>query len=224
MPVSWKQNLPACCLKYPSSPSPLSFNFLLSLYPTILCVCAHPRYGHETLAGTPPLETLCKLLWKTCTTVLFTKMFHHTHPDISLNLEIVLNMNWTHLKTHLPSRCQMTFVALRFCKRHELHPNVWFLYWICWLIQWDQWCLVLMRHPFRDLSYCCLPRSLCPSLCDFLYLLGVFLFFFTLRDTFLFACFHGLHLLCFSLPLCHHRLWETVCKATRLPLSTVYIS
>lgn len=45
-----------------------------------VCVdlCARPRYGHETLAGTPPLATLCVPLWKTCVTALFTKMFRHT--------------------------------------------------------------------------------------------------------------------------------------------------
>ncbi|KAI3370341.1 hypothetical protein L3Q82_025109, partial [Scortum barcoo] len=32
-------------------------------------------YGHETLAVTQPLATLCVLLWKTCVTDQFTKMF-----------------------------------------------------------------------------------------------------------------------------------------------------
>lgn len=61
----------------------LSFPFhpSSSPYPLIVCVCvhlcAHPRYGHETLAGTPPLETLCVPLWKTCVTVQSVRMFHH---------------------------------------------------------------------------------------------------------------------------------------------------
>lgn len=54
---------------------------LIPHYPLYACMCvcvcvsARPRYGHEIFAGTLLLATLWVLLWKTCGTDLFNKMF-----------------------------------------------------------------------------------------------------------------------------------------------------
>lgn len=78
-----------------------------------VCVylCAHPRYGHEILAGTPPLATLCVLLWKTCVIALFIKMYWHETGDM---------LRLTSLLTNLI-----------FLPHYQLHPNGYVLYQRC---------------------------------------------------------------------------------------------